>query len=202
MKSKELKIAIVLGLILLLGPSDLSAAMTTENDLWFNYSTLSNSNSIVEYDIEYYIQTDKLVYNLGESVNMLHRVTNLRDQDVIISCSVTPEFDFFVKKDGNSIWSKVRGWYLYSPGVEILSGESIEKTYSWDMKDYNGNFLTPGVYSVVGLMHNEMWNRNNFGSFVPTEVSVSINIIPEPSSLVLFMIGFSFLLSKKKSKHM
>jgi hypothetical protein len=40
-------------------------------------ATLVNSNSIVQDDIEYYIQTNKAVYDLGENVEMLYRVTNL-----------------------------------------------------------------------------------------------------------------------------
>ncbi len=35
-----------------------------------------NSNSIVKGDIEYYLQTDKAVYEAGETVQKLYRVTN------------------------------------------------------------------------------------------------------------------------------
>jgi len=54
-------------------------------------TTLVDSNSIVEYGIEYYIQTDKSVYNLGESVEMLYRVTNVTDGNVKIGCALFPE---------------------------------------------------------------------------------------------------------------
>jgi len=33
-----------------------------------------NSNSITQNNIEYYMQTDKSVYDLGENVEMLYRV--------------------------------------------------------------------------------------------------------------------------------
>ena len=40
-----------------------------------------NSNSIIKDNIEYYIQTDKSVYKLGEKVEMLYRVTNKRGEE-------------------------------------------------------------------------------------------------------------------------
>ncbi len=56
-----------------------SAILITERSAKAN---LVNSNSIVEDDIEYYMQTDKDVYDLGENVEMLYRVTNLGSEDV------------------------------------------------------------------------------------------------------------------------
>jgi hypothetical protein len=44
-------------------------------------ANLVNSNSIIQDGIEYYIQTDKFVYDLGENVEILYRVTNLRDEE-------------------------------------------------------------------------------------------------------------------------
>ena len=186
MKAQEFKIGIVLGLILLMGPANFSAATTIEDDWWKNSSILcENSNSIVIDNIEYYIQTDKSTYTLGENVNMLHRVTNLRDQDVHISCTKAPEFNFIVEKNGDDIWARYRSFYTFSPGVEILAGEYVEKTFSWDMKDNNGILVAPGIYNVVGVMYNGL-----------TEVSVPITVIPEPGSLVLFITGVSFLIKK------
>jgi hypothetical protein len=53
-----------------------------------------NSNSIIQDDIEYYIQTDKSVYNLGEDVEMLYRVTNLRSEDVEFYFPNSPAWNF------------------------------------------------------------------------------------------------------------
>ncbi len=39
-------------------------------------ATLINSNTVVEDEIEYYVQTDKSVYDLGEDVEILYRITN------------------------------------------------------------------------------------------------------------------------------
>jgi len=47
-------------------------------------ATIIDSNSIIKDGIEYYIQTDKAVYDLGENVEILYRVTNLTDNPVSI----------------------------------------------------------------------------------------------------------------------
>ncbi|MHC4571446.1 MAG: right-handed parallel beta-helix repeat-containing protein [Planctomycetota bacterium] len=142
-----------------------------------------DSNSIVQDGIEYYIQTDKSIYNLGENVQMLFRVTNLRTENVIIGCSRSPEFNLLVQKDGETIWKKYEGWYWFSPGVELLAGESEEIVHSWDMKDYNGNPVEPGMYDVVGVMYNEPWNHyTHGGSYTVTKVASTITILPRLST--------------------
>jgi len=39
-----------------------------------------NSNSVIKDGIEYYIETDKAVYELGEDVELFFRMTNLTDE--------------------------------------------------------------------------------------------------------------------------
>ncbi len=159
-----------------------------------------NLNSI-EKDIKYYIQTDKTVYDLGEDVDMLYRVTNLGSEDVTIPCSRAPEFNLWVQKNEETIWSLVHWFKWYSPGVELLAGESIEIPHNWDMKDDNDNLVGPGIYDVVGVMYNEPWNYDNLGSYIITEVGVPITIIPEPSTLALLGVGLLYSRYKqKKSK--
>ncbi len=153
-------------------------------------ATPVNSNSIVQYGIEYYIQTDKSTYDLGENVEMLFRVTNLTDANVLIGCSQMPEFNFYVQEDGETIWMKVHNFYGFSAGINLSIGESIEFSHIWDMIDDMDNLLEPGIYDVVGVMYNQPWNYyDNNGEYVPTEVAVSITIVPEPSSLALLLGG-------------
>ncbi|MHC4308422.1 MAG: PEP-CTERM sorting domain-containing protein [Planctomycetota bacterium] len=163
-------------------------------------ATLINSNSIVDLGIEYYIQTDKSVYDLGENVEMLFRVTNLRDEEVLIGCSQSPEFNLFVRKDGESIWALIHGFKAYSPGVELLADESKELTHSWDTSDDDGVVVEPGLYTVVGVMYNQTWNYYNNRGYIITEVGLPITIIPEPASLVLLGIGFLSLLRCRKRR--
>jgi hypothetical protein len=165
-------------------------------------AVLVDSNSIIEDGIEYYIQTDKSVYSLGENVEMLFRVTNLRDDEVRIGCSQSPEFNLFVRKDGESIWALIHGFKAYSPGVELLADESKGLTHSWDTSDDDGVVVEPGLYTVVGVMYNQTWNYYNNRGYTITEVGVPITIIPEPCSLVLLGAGLmSLLVCKKEHFH-
>jgi hypothetical protein len=145
---------------------------------WLEDNTPVNANSIVDVGIQYYVQTDKNVYHLGESVEMLFRITNLTDEDVLIGCSQSPEFNLWVQKDGETIWMKVNGWYQFSPGITLPAGEFEEITYSWDMKDHNDDSVEPAIYDVVGVIYNQPWNYVNHGSYTITEVAVPITIIP------------------------
>jgi hypothetical protein len=164
-------------------------------------ATLVNSNSIVEYGIEYYVQTDKPTYTLGENVEMLFRVTNLTDDPVTIYCTKYPELNLSVVDGAETVWMKVGFWYLYSPGVPLSPGESTEISHTWDMKDKTHNLLTPGNYDVVGIMYNGPWREyNNHENYFPTEVGVSIAIIPEPSSALLFA-GAAFILMYKRGRN-
>jgi hypothetical protein len=156
-------------------------------------ATLVNSNSMVDLGIEYYIQTDKAVYDLGENVEMLFRVTNLRDEEVSITCSQLPEYNLWVQRDEESIWERSLGGYPTVPEVELLPGEYEELGHSWDMKDNDGVLVEPGLYTVVGLMYNSIWNYDNYGDPFKSEVGVQITIIPEPGSLGFFVGVLSFL---------
>ena len=164
-------------------------------------SSLANaeivSNSMVVDDIEYYMQTDDSIYNLGEDIEMLFRVTNLREEDVTIFCSREPEFDFFVQQNGQTVWSLIDWFKWYSPGVEILAGEFEEWIYTWDMIGNDENPVGIGTYNVVGVMYNEPWNDYYYGSYTPSEVAVEITIVPEPCSLALFTAGIVYLRKRK-----
>jgi len=164
-------------------------------------ATLVNSNSIIDLGIEYYIQTDKSVYRLGENVEMLFRVTNLRDEAVTIGCSQSPEFNLFVRKDAERIWALIHFFSAYSPGVELLAGEPKELTHSWDMSDDDGVVVEPGLYTVVGVMYNQTWNYYNNRGYTITEVGVPITIIPEPGSLAILGMGFLSLLIYNRRKN-
>jgi hypothetical protein len=154
-----------------------------------------NSNSIIEDGIEYYTQTNKSIYNLGEDVEMLFRVTNLRSEDVLIGCSRSGEFNFLVEKNDDAIWAAAHWFVWFSPGVELSVGESKNISYTWDMINDNDSLVDPGIYDVVGVMYNESWNYYNHGNPYATEVAVPIIVVPEPASFFLLSLG-CFLLKK------
>lgn len=148
-----------------------------------------DSNFIIEDGVEYYIQTDKSVYNLGENVEMLFRVTNLNPWTV--SFEFTGEhgaFNIFVKQNDDDIWAVSR-FSVWNPPftIDLPAGEFIEfpttEFRTWDMKDYDGNLVTSGAYDVVGVMYTDPL----------TEVGVPITIIPEPASLTSLIFGLYFL---------
>jgi hypothetical protein len=167
----------------------------------FVMATPVNSNSIIEDGIEYYMQTDKSIYDLGESVEMLFRVTNLGEDDVTFHFNDQVQYYFTVKQDENLIW------YVPKAGAPMTSFFVLQpngyKEYSetWDMINENGtpslpddDFpATPGDYEVTGSLHPVLLAQQDKDRYVP--VSVQIEIIPEPATILLFGLS-GFLLTR------
>jgi hypothetical protein len=137
-----------------------------------------NSNSKVVDDIEYYIQTDKAVYKLGENVQMLYRVTNLGDQEVSMWFPHSPVYNFWVAEDGQDIWRAVNGWWDVITTLVLAPGESKEfpdyyPPQIWDMRDRDGNLVSPGKYTVTSGLYagSGLWDF--------TRVSVNVRIISD-----------------------
>jgi len=165
-----------------------------------------SSNSVVEDGIEYYMQTDKSVYDLGEDVEMLYRVTNLREEDTVFWFSHGPEYrqcDFIVEKDGETIWDTTHWpvtWAMTEFVLEPL--ESKEYIQLWDMTynegwkrgDPRGNEVTPGNYDITGVLS----YSPSFERYVP--VTVQIQVIPEPATFGLIGIGLASLLTRRRRK--
>ena len=155
-------------------------------------ATLVDSNSIVEDGLEYYIQTNKSIYDLGEDVEIMYRITNLRTE-VWEVLAFPPLRDILVAErkgqDFNEIWTL--SWFRnYPPGPRVLRlypGESSEMNVIWPQIDAQGTrdpiddiSIAPGIYRIRGILY-------------PTDVSVAveITIVPEPGSLILFVVGLS-----------
>jgi hypothetical protein len=147
-----------------------------------------NSNSIVQDGIEYYTQTDKAVYDLGEYVEILHRVTNLRDENVTFEFANIQQCAFSVWDGEIRVW----GWPKYiNPALSCftLQPEGF-KEYSkeWDMIGDNGLLISPGIYDVSGQLMG-----SSTSGIIPESVSVPIQIIPEPAAFLLLVLGSLFL---------
>jgi hypothetical protein len=166
-------------------------------------TAVPNSNSIIEDDIEYYIQTDKSIYDLGENVNIFYRVSNLTNQDIILGDVIDDPFayyDFRVTQGDNWMWR-----YPFFSGVmetiyfSLESYEIKEFQTFWNMTNDNGTPLQiyddfpvdPGFYNVVGEV--ALWPKSE-----RLPVSVSINVIPEPTTLLLLGLGAVILRKRKK----
>ncbi len=172
---------------------------------WANFLPV-NSNSKVEYGIEYYIETDKAVYDLGEHIEFLYKVTNVRDETVGIWCSQSPELNVEIQNsEGATIWLLFPLGLPYSRGVRLAPSESrVLSGYSWEMTDYEGypiepaDYLERGNYRVVGIMYNYRWNEIHQSNWLPTEIGLEIMIIPEPGTALLLSLGSLGLLRRRK----
>jgi len=151
-------------------------------------ATLVDSNSSIVVDnIEYYMQTNKSFYELGENVEMLYRVTNLGDEDVTIHFVDQVQYYFTVRHDDNIIWYAPK---LGQPAEsELVITPSSYKEYdeTWDMFDNLGVLITPGNYEITGSLHPILLSQVDKDKYVP--VSLFIEIIPEPATILLFGLG-------------
>ena len=149
-----------------------------------------NSNSIINEGIEYYMQTDKKDYKLGENVEMLYRVTNLGVGNVTLGVVMADPLNYYkfrVMRNGIQIWE-----YYHATAVLAFHGFGLDsyesKTFqdTWTMMNNNGTRVIkdddfpevpyagndddfpdgPFIYTVVGEL--DIVNK------VPVTVNISI----------------------------
>jgi len=143
-----------------------------------------NSNYIIEDDVKYYIQTDKSIYDLGENVEMLYEITNIGSEAITFNFSYTPEWNFWVKNSNeNLVFQAVTGWWTMGTSFTLQPNDNRDFSYIWDMKNSEGNLVELGAYTVIGGLD------ANMGEYGYTQVPVGIDIIPEPSAVVLLSLG-------------
>jgi len=139
-------------------------------------ATCVNSNSVVKGDIEYYMQTNKSVYSLGENVKMLYRLTNLsHSNSVKFEFSNLQQWSFEVRDGTTTIW-----WWpkMINPALSqftLYPGDVKGYFKEWDMmNDNTGTIVTPGTYDVIGAL----LSVRDLEKYVP--VSVQIEIVEGP----------------------
>ena len=148
-----------------------------------------NSNSIIQDGIEYYIQTNKAIYDLGENVEMLYRVTNFRQESVTFWFGHDPVYQFKVQDEGSVIWSAPSAWLQVVTNFTLTPGEYREfpddftPPYIWNMRNNQGQLVDLGSYEIIGRLYDSP------GDYDDSEIMVSIDIVPEPSSFMLFIVG-------------
>ncbi|MHC4110479.1 MAG: choice-of-anchor Q domain-containing protein [Planctomycetota bacterium] len=161
-------LAISLFLIVLTFAATARAATTAD---------VHNANSVVEDNIEYYMQMDKAVYDVRENVQMLYRVTNLRNEDVTIRFGDQVQHYFAVKQGENLIWDAPKVGFPAASSVVLPPNNYKEYTETWDMTDNQGVLIMLGNYEVTGCLHPVLLSQEDKDRYVP--VSISIDIIHE-----------------------
>jgi len=179
--------------------------------------TLSNSSSIVEDGLEYYIELDNAVYNLGESIVILCRVTNVGDQSLDVSdlsLHYTVTFEL-TRPEGDTLFAP---YYVHGitppplPGfpdvVTLNPGEHTElrsditliasgRYYRWgaDGEVVDEPFATLGQYSITSKYDNSFADEGPV-RLVPDALHFAI--IPEPTTLLLLALG-GLMLRKRRA---
>jgi len=167
-------------------------------------ATLFDSNSIEVDGIEYYMQTDKAVYNLGEDVDMLYRVTNLGSKDVRFDFSDQVQHYFEVTSNNDTMWWRPWAGEPAASYFVLQPNRYKEYTETWNQMD-EGDYtdptddipVLPGYYEITGSLHPILLVDKD--QYVP--VSVNIDIIPEPATIALLGTGFLGLLAYKRNNH-
>lgn len=165
---------------------------------------IPDSNAIVQEDIEYYIQTDKSIYDFGEDVGILFKVTNLRSEEweffymgPVLDIMVAPAEE---NSDAVWFWSWDKIWP--GPAVRRLQpGESLEINVIWPQIDLNDSWeieddfqVLPGVYGIGGTIGSSGFNDVISDALVTLEIT----IIPEPATLFFLALGAAFLRKPEK----
>jgi len=135
--------------------------------------SILNINSIIKDNIKYYVQTDKKIYSFGEEVEMMYKVTNLRDENVNFGFSSSKQYHFKVKTDHQIVWEmEMDGIPEQVPSYFTLQpNESKEFNEVWGLvKDLKYEIpIVIGNYQVIG----ELWvSDSNY--YVPLSVPVEI----------------------------
>jgi hypothetical protein len=166
-----------------------------------------DSNSIVKDNIEYYMQINKSVYDLGESVEMLYRVTNVGEEIAIFDFPLAEieQCLFTVENEEVRIWGRRVDFSRVVSRFVLDPGEFKAYTKIWNMTNDNGTespkddwLISPGTYSVVGRLN---LTGETYSGDETTRVAVPITVIPEPATFLLFGTGLLSLFARNKSKN-
>jgi hypothetical protein len=192
--TKKAKISAILFVVLGLWTTSLRAEIVTFGP---------NSNSVIEDNIEYYMQTNKSVYDLGESVEMLYRVTNLGVEITIFDFPLAESEQclFTVEEKGVRIWGRRVDFSRVISELKLNPGEFKEYTGVWNMTADNGTLnpdddwlISLGTYDVVGRLN---LTGGTYSGDDTTKVAVPITVIPEAATVLLLAFG-SLLLTRRR----
>lgn len=138
--------------------------------------------------VPYTIETNKAVYSIGETVNVVHRIVNDSPFPVGIELQQTPGFDLKIAQGEEIIWQRFNGYSTNITNITIQPGESLERHYFWDLTNWNtGALVSSGKYEVTGVIYGDL------------DVSVGITVVPELKGIWVFvLLGASLAMCRKR----
>ena len=171
-------------------------------------ATLVDANA-VEDGLEYYIRIDKGVYDLGETIEMLYRLTNVGDRTLNVC-----DLDIYTlsleltRPEGDILFAPAWITRPMPPGlpdiITLNPGEYAESRWyitlcEWgiDGQVIEEPFATVGQYSITSEYDNR---HGGEGPLTLEPDALDFVIIPEPASIFLLGVGFASLLVRKKER--
>lgn len=103
--------------------------------------------------IQYIIETDRDVYELGENVLATQKVVNPSQWRFTLQLDVDPGFDLWVLRDGVKVWSEHTAFRMIIWEMVVGPGETLQYDYVWDMRDYEGDLVAPGEYEIRSVIY-------------------------------------------------
>jgi hypothetical protein len=163
----------------------------------------------VEEGLEYYIRIDKSVYDLGETIKLLHRLTNVGNETLnVCELGIYTLSLELMRPQGDTLFSPYFGppFQPMPPGlpdiITLNPGEYIET--QWHIT--SGRWGTDGEwveepFSIVG----QYSVKAKYNGYEPRPITLQpdpldFKIIPEPASIFLLGLGSAFLLFRQKGK--
>ncbi len=137
--------------------------------------------------LESSVETDKTIYQLGETVFATHTITNPQDYSVNATFTQSPGFNLWVMQGDTEIWAAYRAFAQVIWTRTFEPGEILELNYTWDMTDNENNTVSPGEYEIMGVTYG-----------IGQNVSTNITIVPEPTTIGLLAMGLVAILHKRK----
>ena len=139
--------------------------------------------------LESSVETDKTIYQLGETVYATHTITNPQDYSVNATFRQSPGFNLLVMQGDTDIWAVYRAFAAVIWTQTFEPGEILELNYTWDMTDNEGDTVLPDEYEIMGVTYG-----------IGQNVSTNITIVPEPATLILLVFGGLGILCSNRRK--